>query len=531
MRHGFPSLNPVTPTIIGCRLRKLNARFNQVAVRPLDRRAKCFPHQILSSGMAWRRPPRNNRTHRGGTRFRARRKRIDDGVETMMSDISRCVATALLLAGFTAAARAQAEVTFPPSLPGGVEFVSDMSREMLKPGATLREGVAIAATPPTVDFYYYPGQTYAAKLWSAWGESLAVAGKCYSAIGDHDGPRGNAFMYEYDVQSKKLRLVVDLNQTLRVPEGQYTPGKIHSRIDRGSDGWLYFSTHRGSTRVTTPENGFRGGWIVRYHPELKKSEIVVHAPLPEQTLPTSTLDPDRMIYYAGTQDGANEKEPQFLAYDLKKRRVLFQADRGPARYAIFARSTGRVYFHAEKGDRSGKARALVRFDPAAPDRLTPTKAMLGMRAATVETPAGKVYTIDADHLWEFDTKTETARRLGDAAVGEKDYTTSLDLDRKTNRYVYYIPGAHGGAENDGSPLVQYDVRTNRRKVIAFLSPYYHRKYDYTPSGAYGVAVSPDGGRVYITWNGARGADGSRKRVRWNTCAFMVVHIPASERKP
>ena len=51
-------------------------------------------------------------------------------------------------------------------------------------------------------------------------------------------------------------------------------GDLHSRVDLGSDGWLYFSTHRGSTRITTAANHFKGGWIMRFHPQTGKGEIV-----------------------------------------------------------------------------------------------------------------------------------------------------------------------------------------------------------------------------------------------------------------
>ncbi len=424
-----------------------------------------------------------------------------------------------------------AEVTFPPALPGGQTVVTDKSPQMLKPTDTLRAGVAIAKEPPTVDFMYYPGQDYETKLWSAWGDNLAVGDRCYSAIGDHDGPSGNALLYEYDSTTKSLRVVVDVKKLLKVPAGEYTPGKIHSRIDLGSDGWLYFSTHRGSTRVTIPKFGFKGDWILRYHPEDQKAEIVAHAPLPMQTLPMSVLDPDRLIYYAGTQDGANEKDPMFLAYDIARRKVLFSCEDGPSRYAIFAKSTGKLYFHRGKSSPNSTdgPRQLVRFDPETAKGLEKTSARLGLRAASEESADHHVYTIDHDNLWSFNTQTEKVVDMGSAAVGSMTYTTSIDLDPQTNRYLYYVPGAHGGAERDGSPLVQYDVKTRQRKVIAFLHPFYFKKYDYVPSGVFGTAVSPAGDKVYITWNGARGAESLDKKVRWNTCAFMIVHIPESER--
>lgn len=428
------------------------------------------------------------------------------------------------------------ELQWPPTLPGGTKVVTDTSPDFLRPTETLRSGVTIARTPPTIDFMYYSGQDYKANLWSAWGDNLAVEGKCYSAIGDHTGPSGNAFLYEYDVKTKTLKEVVDVKQVLGLPKTHYTPGKIHSRIDLGKDGWLYFTTHRGSTRVTVPANHYKGDWILRHHPQTHKTEIVAHAPLPNQCLPTGLLDPQRLIYYAGTADGDRlKKRVQFLAYDVKNRKVLYSDDYGPYRYVLFARSTGRVYFH---GNTSSPSRTqgpgqLVRFDPDKPGPPTRIAARVGLRSATLETPQGKVYTIDHDELWEFDTKTEQAKSLGPTAVGSKTYTTSIDADPKTGRYLYYVPGAHGGAELDGSPLIQYDVKTRTRKVIAFLHPFYHSTYGYIPSGAFGTAVSPSGDKVYITWNGARGIkiENLAKRVRWNTCALMVVHIPESERRP
>ena len=429
-----------------------------------------------------------------------------------------------------------AELTYPPELPGGEKAATFTSPALLKPTATLRSDVEIAKTPPTVDFMYYPGQNYPGNPWSVWGDGLAVGPQYYSAIGDHKSPEGNAFVYEYDAQEKDLRLVVDLRRVLRRPGGHYTPGKIHSRLDLGGDGWLYFSTHRGSTRVAQdPKNHFQGDWIVRYHPEKRKAEVVAHAPLPMQCMPCGLLDPDRLVFYAGTADGLNEKGPMFLAYDVAGRKILYSDAHGPSRYLIFARSTGKVYFHggtSTPGKTRGAAQ-LVRFDPEKPGKPVPISANCGLRSATMETPAGFVYTIDHDELWSFNTKTEKARSLGPSAVGSMTYTTSIDADTATGRYLYYVPGAHGGAERDGTPLVQYDLKTRTRKVVAFLHPSLYDRYGYIPIGTFGSAVSPQGDKVYVTFNGNRGTgrEQLQGRIRFNTCALAVVHVPESERRP
>src|SRR5262245_41368587 len=99
-----------------------------------------------------------------------------------------------------------ADLEFPPKLPDGKEVLTVTSDEFLKAPATIGKDVLIAKTAPTVDFLYYPCQTYQAKIWSNWGDGLAVNGKYYSSIGDHNGPKGNAFVYEYDPDKKELRL-------------------------------------------------------------------------------------------------------------------------------------------------------------------------------------------------------------------------------------------------------------------------------------------------------------------------------------
>jgi hypothetical protein len=425
-------------------------------------------------------------------------------------------------------------LNWPPALAEDATVDSGSSPSLLNPGETLREGIAIAEKAPAVDFLYYDCQTYEPNpgVWSNWGDGLAVGDKYYSAIGDHSSPGGNAFVYEYDSTTKTNRLLLDLRSILKVPDGEYTPGKIHSRLDLGKDGWLYFSTHRGSTKIAFHETAnYQGDWILRFHIESGKTEVVAHSPLPKQCLPASVLDPERLIFYAGTADGLNEKEPTFLAYDATKREVLFSHPKGFARSAIFARSTGRLYFHDSKNG----AAAVMCFDPESPNQVRPTGASVGLRAATIETSDHQVYTVDRDQLWVFDTASETARELGPAAVASQDYTASIDIDPKTERYLYYVPGAHGGAQKDNSPLIQYDVKTKKRKVIAFLHPYLLERTGYIPMGTYSTAVSPEGDRVYITWNGNRGGEDTsnpkRPKLKFNTCALTVVHIPESERMP
>ena len=426
-----------------------------------------------------------------------------------------------------AASTTGTESSYPPTLPGGVSMVSDTSPAFLEPTASLREGVEVARTAPTVDFLYYPEQTYPGNPWSVWGDGLAIAGKYYSAIGDHLAPRGNAFVYEYDPGTKKLRTLVNVKKLLDLPEGHYVPGKIHSRIDMGSDGWLYFSTHRGSTRVTIDKYHYKGDWIIRHHPESGETEIAARGPVPKHCIPSSVLDPERLIFYGGTAAGNRQDPIMFFAYDVKSRRVLHTAVDGPYRYMLFARSTGRVYYVNEDGG------PLMRYDPESGMPPVRIEGSIGLRSATQETADGHVYTVSTrgdSSLWRFNTRTEQIEKIGTAEVGNQTYVTTLDVD-PSGRYLYYVPGAHGGSDGDGSPIVQFDVKTRKKKVIAFLHPFYKKKYGYVPLGTFGSAIDPQGDKLYVTWNGNRRGPDRRGRLGFDTCALTVIHIPESERQP
>ncbi len=168
----------------------------------------------------------------------------------------------------------------------------------------------------------------------------------------------------------------------------------------------------------------------------------------------------------------------------------------------------------------------MRYDPARGGAPEKTGEAIGLRAATAE----KVYTVSKGGkgtgaaLWEFDTKTDRVEKLGDAAVGTQGYVASLAAD-SSGRFLYYVPGAHGGADADGTPVVQFDVKARTRKVIAFLHPFDARRYGCTLQGTFGTALDPADDKLNVTWNA------SRSGKAWDCCALTVIHIPEAERRP
>jgi hypothetical protein len=293
-----------------------------------------------------------------------------------------------------------AATTFPPQLPGGKAVVTDTSDDFLKPPATLKKDVAVAKAAPAVDFVYYPGQDYEGNPWSCWGEGTAANGRYYSAIGDHFSADrklpGNAFVYEYDPDKKAFRQLVDVRKVLALPEGHYSPGKIHGRIDLGDDGRLYFATHRGADRVTNDKYHYKGDWVIRCDPATGKSEVIVCGPVPKHAIPASVLDPKRLIFYGGTAQGVGrgDENINFFAYDVKGKKLLYSGTDGPYRALALARSTGRVYYTEGIAGRTDEG-VLTRYHPDE-NGGKPTKVegkTLGMRAATQETARGYIYTV------------------------------------------------------------------------------------------------------------------------------------------
>lgn len=436
------------------------------------------------------------------------------------------VALATLLACGVAAAQQRRPkrdpfpLPYPPELPGGAAVLTERTDRFLEPSPALREGVEIAKTAPTVDFLYYPGQDHPGKPWSVWGDGVAAGDRYYSAIGDHLSPKGSARIYAYDAGTRTLRQLVDLREFLEssgaIPEGMnYVPAKVHSRIDLGSDGWLYYATHRGSPRTTDDAHGYRGDWIFRTDPESGKTEIVATHPVPKHAIPMSALDPERMIFYGGTASGkdAEIQDVCFFAFDVRKRKLLFSAPGGPKRCAIRSASTGCLYWNGKK------------WDPARPGEIGTSNAP-EVRSATTETADGIVYgtTGRSADLWAYDVKNDTLTPLGPGAVAGSEYTTAIDVD-PTGRYLYYVPGGHGGGVKDGTPIVQFDVKRRKRKVVAFLHDVFWEKARYHLDGTFSIALSPDGSRLYVTWNGMR--EGQPRG--WESCAMTAIHIPAEER--
>jgi len=117
-----------------------------------------------------------------------------------------------------------------------------------------------------------------------------------------------------------------------------------------------------------------------------------------------------------------------------------------------------------------------------------------------------------------------------SSQGDAIHVVELSPDE---RFLYYLPGGHGGARLIGTPVVQYEIATGRRKVLAFLGPAFTAACEYTPAGTYGIQCSADGGMLYVNFNGNPTdrflPPGKTNAGGFGLTSFAVIAIPESER--
>jgi hypothetical protein len=432
------------------------------------------------------------------------------------------------------------------------------------------------------------------RLWSSWGDiGLASDGSVYCGIGDHhldkDGD-ARCFIYRYDPKTNTLKQVVDMNQVVPPKPGRPAWSKVHAKIDEGADGKIYFScTLNDGNRAKDPnyskwDADLPGGQLYQYDPATSRTVVVTTLPAPRCTA-TSLYDRARDIWWCNLEAGEGNA---LWAFSLKTRKQVFKGPDGSVGFnrAFGLAKDGSIYFNgisdaeakivraeeqaaednarladaAKSGTRESRAEAkanlaktkaklaaakteflknqrtpLMKYD-AASGKLVATKATFtgspGLRCMSRQAADGSFYgvTQSTNELFRYSTKDDTITLLGPSWMNGT-YTTVIELS-PDERYLYYLPGAHGGAHKNGTPVIQYDIARGTRKVLAFLGPAFAKAHEYTPSGTYGIKLSADGNTLYANLNGdpsERFFVGKMREDGFGLTSFAVIDIPESER--
>lgn len=420
------------------------------------------------------------------------------------------------------------------------EFVIDHSEKFLKvPKTESPVGeFSIAQVSPTVKLQILPHlePEYFTEIqnpedvymfsWANWAYvSRSEENLFYFAASNHLGHGCQINIYEYAPDRELLHRVVDVTKVLGWTKNSYTDGKIHGHMGIMPNGTLWACTHFGPH----PDkewfaNGYRGSWMLSYNVYTRKTKNW-GVPLVGGNLATFHVDTKRG-YLVGTGSLSN----MVLCYNILDNQVHFAGyppknwKWGP-RTMLCDKKTGKFWtvdynnehaffsFHPEYN-------SFEHFDVRPP--ANPYSNEVGVPRGHTDCRA-----MDGWYYWAtwngtlFKFEPEGSKAPLVELVG-----TTWDKGRDTlqlamgphGRYIYYYP-------KENSPIVQYDVKTGKRKILCWLQDYYFQKYGYFMGQVYGMNISKDGSFLVIVVNGSF----QGKEHAFGHPGLLIVEIPEEER--
>lgn len=496
--------------------------------------------------------------------------------------------TMSLLIGLHLVQSVGAQQTWPPILPTAKSngFALINSADLLQVPKAIEDQLdnsptklLIAKTLPVIELAYHqdlPHPAFNGTGWSSWGDiCLASDGKVYSGIGNHwKTEKGEAFIYCWDPSTKEFRKVVDINKLTGADFGDVRFSKVHAHIIEGSDNKIYFTGTLDNGGIAGSEEMLQkwntkisGGKLFQFDPKTGKSVIYADFPMARVTA-TLKYDSERNILYA-----AIEGDPEGFslgAFDMNDKKWIYQSAPGTIGNDrnFMLDSEGNIYFNGQEiethkqlrlnseqltpdgkntkdlnmlsttmypGAKKVKAyTTLWKYDPNKKS-ISPTNTYFkseGMRSSTRESKNGFIYgTTMAGELFRYAPASDELEILGSNFLEKGEYVTVCDLS-PDEKFIYYMPGAHGSASLSGTPLIQYNIEKAQQKIIAFLSEPMIRKFKYVPGGTYGLKVSEDGKTIYVNLNGSPPESIRPKGLGrgFGLTSFALIHIPDSERR-
>ncbi len=448
------------------------------------------------------------------------------------------------------------------------------------------KGFTVAETPPEIEFavvpYEYrffaePPEGNKVGPWANWAQAnyYAQTQKFYSCCGDHGGYNAHLHLVEYDTVEKKLSCLPEINKVIGRKSNQYGDGKIHGYLDFYQAQYLdrphlWYCTYW--CKYPEPEEadwatGYDGGYIMSY--DMSEGDIVNYGvPMPRASWPYHRVDTNRGLLYAAGMFG------EFLAWDINTQRTKWAGYLPPGmawynRAILIDEETGMVYSNNSYwnqpykepvpfGKTTDAYHHIIKYDPYK-NRFSELPCHMpknsragtydGMRCTTRKRgPDGLFWGITySGEIFSFDPAREEIKGHGLCWPGYDLYSCTIDRS-PGGRYLYYTIAAHSRAYLYGSPVIQFDTKTGKRKVLAFLFKHFYDKFGYIAGGSYAFRLDDKGEKLFMMWNGdftdvealkARGGwdpkDTSKygmpsPRDAFGHCAVFVLNIPESERE-
>jgi hypothetical protein len=425
------------------------------------------------------------------------------------------------------------------------DFVVDSSFDMLKEPAEeiVVKDFTIAKVPPTIKMHIIPDMEpqYFAEddsigAWANWGKvTRSNDNSFFFSVGDHRGRDCQINIYEFNSSFNLIHKVIDVDDVLGWNGKLYSDGKIHGRMGIMPDGTLWAATHFGVYPDSSWwANGYRGSWLLSYN--IYTHEAVNWGiPLVGNMLPEFTCDTERGRFF-GT--GANRT---CLLWDTINKKVRY-AGYPPngliwwERASLLDEKTGKfwscdasdtTFYHFLSFDPEYNRFERYELSPPANQytgKIKPLRAYTENRAMN-----GAFYCISMNGaLFRFSPEKPAIERIG-VNWDRGRYTSTMAID-PTGRYIYYMPGGMKMQNaNEYGPLVQFDVKTGGKKVLAWLVDYYYKQYGYWIGGTYGMEIAHDGSFLVICMNGAFVTRDDDHGDPYGQPSLFVVTIPEEER--
>lgn len=419
------------------------------------------------------------------------------------------------------------------------EFVIDRSEEFLaRPDTQFTDTeFTIAKVPPTVKLrilpdlvpeYFTEGQQYMA-AWANWANvTRSEDNRFFFSVGDHRGQGCQLNIYEYCPARNVVFRVVDVKKLLGWTDESYTDGKIHGNMGIMPDGTLWATTHYGAIPDSTwYANGFRGSWMLSYNIYTHEAKNWGN-PLIPSNLPCFTVDTKRGRLMA---TGSFQT---VLLWDCIEKKVRY-AGCPPNGWVWWERSmlldeaTGKFWSVDYKDSKvrflsfDPEFNTFERYEVSPPEN--PYLKVVALTRGHTEQPA-----MDGWYYWatwnggffKFKPGGSTGPIVESIGVTwDKGRDCKAIVLDPTGRYVYYLPmGPY-------SPIIQYDVKTQTKKVLCWLQEYYLDKYGYWMDACFGMNISNDGSFLVFNMNG----EFQGRSTPFGHPSLLVVEIPPEERQP
>ncbi len=377
-------------------------------------------------------------------------------------------------------------------------------------------------------------------MWSGFGAINTGPDGCfYYSIGNHMYYKGNAYMMKYDPATKTQSVCFELSKIINWKDDEWSDGKIHGNPDIDSDGNMYVTTFSGPRPLMKDldEVNYQGGHVIKYNIFTGIVEDM-GIPFAGDTWAYSAYSGEMNILFA-----VGQAKSMVMAYDTEHKQLLYggyppQDTKWWMRCILMDNDTKKIYSTNTKDRENSSEMHFISWEARnnrfrIMDLQTPVNSVTGkrepLRAHTPRKDAeGNYWCFDEfGYMFKFNPVNETVEAVGINWGETGKYTANVAMSPK-GRYLYYLPGAHNRMYEYGTPLVQYNTKTGRKKVLAFLNDYYNNEYGYNPYGAYGIDIDEKGETVFFYTNGlfSKKEDGSG----YGRPAIFHVHIPAGERE-